>query len=241
MSPAGTFIPPLIVFPRKRMNTRLMINALEGSAGVTQHNGWMDGENFLAWLKNFVEITRPTEDSPILIVLDGHGSHKDLDVIDYSRANHLHLLSLSPHTIHKWQPLDRTFMKPFKQAYSEECALWMRKNPGLSISDYDVAGLVNEAYKKVCRIKIATNGFACTGIHPFNPKIFMDAEFAPSLITGLPQDNAQEIGAPIASCSIQRHELVELEDGGQNLTEENSCQNEFVSHLDKLMSLPDSM
>ena len=218
-----------------------MINASEGSVGVAQHNGWMDGENLLVWLKNFVEITRPTEDSPILVVLDGHGSHKDLDVIDYARANHVHLLSLLPHTSHKLQPLDRTFMKPFTQAYSEECALWMRKNPVLRISDYDVAGLVNEAYKNVCRMEIATNGFACTGIHPFNPKIFMDAEFAPSLITDLPQNNAQEIGEPTASCSNQRHELVELEDGGQNLAEENSCpENEFVSHLQQLMPLPDS-
>ena len=139
------------------------------------------------------------------------------------------------------QPLDRTFMKPFKQAYSEKCALWMRKNPGLRISDYDVAGLVNEAYKKVCRMEIATNGFACTGIHPFNPKIFMDAEFAPSLITDLPQNNAQEIGAPTTSCSNQQHELVKLEDDGQNLAEEHSCQEiEFVSHLQQLMQIPDS-
>ena len=42
----------------------------------------------------------------------------------------------------------------------------------------------------------------------------MDAEFAPSLITDLPQNNAQEISAPTASCYNQRHELVELEDGG---------------------------
>ena len=90
MSPAGIFVPPLFVFPRKRMNMRFMINAPEGSVGVAQHNGWMDGENFLVWLK----------------------------IIDYARANHVHLLSLPPLTSHKLQPLDRTFMKPFKQAYS---------------------------------------------------------------------------------------------------------------------------
>ena len=174
--------------------------------------------------------------------MDGHGSHKDNDVIDYARANHVHLLSLPPHTSHKLQPLDRTFMKPFKQAYSEECAVWMFKNPGLRISDYDVAGLVNEAYKKVCRMEIATNEFACTGIDPFNPKILMDAEFAPSLITDLPQNNAQEIGAPTASCSNQQHELVELEDDGQNLPEENSFSViEFFSHLQQPMSLPFSI
>ena len=69
----------------------------------------------------------------------------------------------------------------------------------------------------------------------------MDAEFAPSLITDLPQNNAQEIGAPTASRSNQRYELVELEDDGQNLAQENSCQEiEFVSHLQQLMPLPDS-
>ncbi|XP_048511936.1 uncharacterized protein LOC125501081 [Athalia rosae] len=55
------FIPPLFIFPRKRLNTRLMINAPEGSHGAVQDNGWINGPIYLRWLQEFIKRVRPTE------------------------------------------------------------------------------------------------------------------------------------------------------------------------------------
>lgn len=116
MNVTGHFISPLFIFPRKKMdrNGRLMIGAPPNSIAVPYESGWMNGEVFLQWLHHFKQHVQPTETNPVLLILDGHASHKELAVIEYSRKHHIHMLSTPPHTTHKLQPLDRTFFKPFK-------------------------------------------------------------------------------------------------------------------------------
>ncbi|KAJ8935213.1 hypothetical protein NQ318_017129 [Aromia moschata] len=139
-----------------------------------QPNGWMNADLFLKWMGHFIKYANPSKERPVLLVLDGHASHKDLRVITFAREHNIHMISTPPHTTHKLQPLDRTFMKPFKDAYYEACGLWMRKNPGARITEYEIAGLVNTAFTKVSRNAIAQKGFECTGIVPFNAQIFDD-------------------------------------------------------------------
>lgn len=185
MSANGHFIPPFFVFPRQRMNERLMMNAPDESIGVAQPKGWMNSDFFLQYLRIFVKHTQPTKENPVLLLLDGHCSHKTLPVINFCRENHIHLMSSPPHTTHKLQPLDRTFMKPFKDAYNQQCDLWMRINAGCRITDYDIAGLVKEAFIKVARLDIAVSGFKCTGIHPFDRHLFSDLDYLPADMTNI--------------------------------------------------------
>lgn len=188
MSANGHFIPPFFVFPRQRMNDRLMINAPAESVGVAQPKGWMNSDFFLHWLQLFVKHSHPTKENPVLLLLDGHCSHKTLAVINYCRDNNIHLISSPPHTTHKLQPLDRTFMKPFKDAYNQRCDIWMRTNAGSRITDYDIAGLVNEAFIKVARLDIAASGFKCTGIYPFDRNVFSDLDYLAADMTNIPQE-----------------------------------------------------
>ncbi|XP_045539956.1 uncharacterized protein LOC106708676 isoform X1 [Papilio machaon] len=100
-------------------------------------------------------------------------------------------MSSPPHTTHKLQPLDRTFMKPFKDAYSQQCDLWMRTNAGCRITDYDIAGLVKEAFIKVARLDIAVSGFKCTGIHPFDRHLFSDLDYLAADMTNIPLEQTE--------------------------------------------------
>lgn len=166
MSANGHFIPPFFIFPRQRMNERLMMNAPAESIGVAQPKGWMNSDFFLQYLRIFVKHTQPTKENPV-----------PLAVINFCRENHIHLMSSPPHTTHKLQPPDRTFMKPFKDAYNQQCDLWMRTNAGCRITDYDIAGLVKKAFIKVARLDIAVSGFKCTGINPFDRHLFSDRDY----------------------------------------------------------------
>lgn len=203
MSANGHYIPPFFVFPRQRMNERLMINAPAESDVVAQPKGWMNSNFFLQYLRIFVKHTQPTKENPVLLLLDGHCSHKTLAVINFCRDHHIHLLSSPPHTTHKLQPLDRTFMKPFKDAYNQRCDVWMRTNAGSRITDYDIAGLVKEAFTKVARLDIAVSGFKCTGIYPFDRHIFSDLDYLAADMTNIPQEqietpsNAQNTGEAV--------------------------------------------
>lgn len=171
------FIPPLFVFPRVRVDNDLTKDAPVGSVFDGQPSGWITKEGFLKWMQSFVERVNPCEKSPVLLILDGHASHKDLDVILYAKSHHIHMLSLPPHTTHRMQPLDRVVMKPFKNAYNEACSLWMRKYPKLKIGLKDIAGLVNSALARVCRMELCQSAFACTGIYPLNRNVFSDLDF----------------------------------------------------------------
>ncbi|XP_071635524.1 uncharacterized protein [Temnothorax longispinosus] len=210
MNAAGHFVPPMFIFPRIKMdkNGRLMIGAPPESIGVACKNSWMNAETFLRWLQHFQQHVHSSAARPILLILDGHSSHKELNIIEYARNNHIHMLSTPPHTTHKLQPLDRVFFKPFKQAYGSASASWMRQNPGARLTEYDIAGLVNTAFTKVARLDIAQNGFRCTGIQPFDRDIFSDLDFLGSALTDIPlaEDQANQSTTQASSHTVPENE-----------------------------------
>ncbi|CAG4974800.1 unnamed protein product [Parnassius apollo] len=61
----------------------------------------------------------------------------------------------------------------------------MRTNAGCRISDYDIAGLVKEAFIKVARLDVAVSGFKCTGIHPFDRHLFSDLDYLAADMTNI--------------------------------------------------------
>ena len=69
---------------------------------------------------------------------------------------------------HKLQPLARSFMKPFKAAFSKASTKWMQMNPGAKITDYDISGLVSSEFTKAAQIEISQSGFKYTGIFPLD-------------------------------------------------------------------------
>jgi len=113
----------------------------------------------------------------VLLLLDGHCSHtQNIDLIDFAKTNHVTIVSLPPHSSHKLQPLDKTFMGPLKVYYSEEIRQWLRHNER-AVSAYDVMDLYGKAYIRCQTAQIAINGFEVTGIYPLNKKLFSDDEY----------------------------------------------------------------
>lgn len=63
--------------------------------------------------------------------------------------------------------------------------MWMRANAGSRITDYDIAGLVNEAFTKVARLDIAISGFKCkVSAHLIH--IFSDLDYLAADMTNIP-------------------------------------------------------
>ena len=118
-SPVGQCIPPMIIFPCKNMKAELMNGTPPGSTYACHSSGWIQNESFVDWLRHFIQHVKPTEDDPVLLVLDGHYSHtRNLEVITIARENFVHIVCLPPHSTHKMQPLDVAFMSPFKTYYA---------------------------------------------------------------------------------------------------------------------------
>jgi len=118
---SGMYVPPILIFPRKCDHSLLMKGAPPGAIHACHPSGWIQIDLFTKWFQHFINYVKPSASSPVLLILDGHASHtRNIEFIDLARANNVQLLSLPPHLTHKIQPLDRTFMGPFKKYFAEE-------------------------------------------------------------------------------------------------------------------------
>lgn len=184
---AGGFIPPFMIFGRKRMQERLLDGSPPGTEAVCTENGWISGPTFLDWLRHFVAMTRPTQDKKVILIMDNHSSHKYLPALDYASKNHVIFISLAPHTTHRTQPLDRCIYGPLKSYFEQAVSVFQRNHVGRIISQYDVAKLFGEAYLKAASPQNAVKGFKSTGIWPTNRFIFTDDDYLPATMTDRPE------------------------------------------------------
>lgn len=200
ISAAGGYIPPMLIYPRKRMAPALGKNGIPGSILQCSQSGWINEELFLIWLQHFVKHTASSIENPTLLILDNHESHSNLQSFQYCRQNGVHLLSIPPHTSHRLQPLDLTFFGPLKKSYDRECDMFMKTHNYEKISHYDVADLLRRSYVRVATIEKAIKGFQSAGIMPLNPSVFDEDDFLPAdLLTPNPNsvyNAAQTVEVP---------------------------------------------
>ena len=115
--------------------------------------GWIDTELFYHWLKNhFLKYAVPARPL-LLIILDGHSSHFQPEVLQYAKTSEV----LTPHTTHATQPLDAVVFVPLKQHWANVCHKYMQKNPGKRDNQISVLSPFqrsldgdNKAFKCMC-------------------------------------------------------------------------------------------
>ncbi|XP_030757332.1 uncharacterized protein LOC115883165 [Sitophilus oryzae] len=148
-SAAGAYMPPMLIFPRKRKQQSFELGLPPGSVVEVSDSGWITSELFLNWFKLFVTFSKATKENPVLLLLDGHATHtKNIDLILHARENGVILLCFPPHTSHRLQPLDVSFMKPLSTFYEHETRTWLRCNPGKVITILQISTLLVVPFKR---------------------------------------------------------------------------------------------
>lgn len=105
-SAAGSFIPPMLIFPRVRLKIERMDGAPRGSVQACYTSGWMSTEVFTHWFDRFLTHTKPSLEDPDSLILDRHRSHtKNLEVFLKARESNVIILCLPSHCTYKFQPL----------------------------------------------------------------------------------------------------------------------------------------
>ncbi|KAH1002153.1 hypothetical protein HUJ04_008268 [Dendroctonus ponderosae] len=110
-------------------------------------------------------------------------SHKGLQVLKYAKENGIVLFCCPAHCTHRLQPLDVGIFGPLQTYYDQDIELWLTQNPGRTVTDFEIYGLLDNVFSQGATLANSVNAFAKTCIVPFKPNVFEDWMFAPSLTT----------------------------------------------------------
>jgi hypothetical protein len=174
MSTAGTYIPPMFIFPPQRISPQLEWRSRIGSIYPCSKSGWLNEDLFLLWVKHFLKHTHFPPEDPTLLIMDNRSSHTSLRIYMFCKENGVTAISIPPHTSQKLQPLGISFFAPLKSAFFQECGLFLKNHPCNKITPYDLASLFSGAYMKVATLDKGGSGFWTTGIYLLNPNTFKD-------------------------------------------------------------------
>ncbi|XP_018308683.1 uncharacterized protein [Mycetomoellerius zeteki] len=230
MNAAGYYVPPALIFPRKRYKPEFCNRAPPNTLGMVSDSGFTNSELFVTWLKHFTTYAMASRDRSVLLILDNHSSHCSLPAIDYCQENGIILLSVPPYASHKLQPLNVAFFESLKKFMTEKCNRLISQHPNQPITIYRIGEIFCTAYHKATSIDEAIKAFRDTGIFPQNPFAFREEDFMPASLTKKqsikhPEDNGLYHAA---SCtSVERwettgHSLCNRDSSSPSQTEINS-------------------
>ena len=79
-----------------------------GAAYSVSSSGWMEGVNFLSWFTKFFlkKVELLLRNGPVILFVDGHHSHINLELINVAREYKVHIMCLPPNLTHILQPMD---------------------------------------------------------------------------------------------------------------------------------------
>ena len=139
-----------------------------GTSYGLSDNGWVDTELFKGWLTDhFIE--HAVGARPILLLMDGHSSHFQPDIIQFARQYNIIMFCLPPHMTHESQPLDVSVFKSLKVNWKATCHSFIQSNPSQTITKYQFSSLLNQAWTKTMNPATICAGFRKCGVYPFKP------------------------------------------------------------------------
>lgn len=193
ISAAGSYMPPMLIYPRKRMQREFQTGLPLGSWAEVHPSGWINKNLFLSWFKKFINFAKPSKESPVLLLFDGHKSYtKNLDVIDLAREKGVILLCFPPHCSHRLQPLDVSFFEPLSKYYEDVVRKWLRSNPGRAVTLFQISALFGETFIQSASMLTAINGFKKSGAWPIDMNVFTEVDFLPTDPTDIALSSNQE-------------------------------------------------
>ena len=184
-----------------------------GTAYGLSANGWVDSELFKGWLSEHF-IAHAVGARPLLLLLDGHSSHYQPELISYAREFGIIIFCLPPHTTHESQPLDASVFKSLKQNWQNACHNFIQSNPSLAITKYRFSGLFNAAWGKTMNPTTICSGFRRCGVYPLNPDAI---------------DCSVSVVKPEASLQQLNREADSQDDGTSNVQQLNDAQSSSTS------------
>ena len=108
-------------------------------------------------------MTGSSPERKVLVIMDNHKSYVSLGAINKARKRGIVLLTISPKTSHKLNPLDKTVFGRFKNEYNKAIDNWVRCNLGKTLINNDIFDLIHDAQMVPMVPRNIISGFSSTG------------------------------------------------------------------------------
>lgn len=95
----GHAIPPMFILPRLKYKDLFLKGEPPESIGAKKSSAWTTATEFLIYMDHFIRHTKPSFSYPVLLLLDHHQSHININVVEKVKTNSVIMLS-SPLTAH---------------------------------------------------------------------------------------------------------------------------------------------
>ena len=122
---------------------------------------------------------RANPEEPIVLILDGHASHKTPEMLRAAVENNIELYFLPPHTTHQLQPLDVGIFGPLQRKWQARCDdIISETNTDVPRSQFikEYMGVCDEVFTA----ELIKSAWKKSGMWPLDPHRFTEKDFAPS-------------------------------------------------------------
>lgn len=169
-SAAGIIVTPQIILPGKRMRKEVAESfPSEWAIGLSER-GWMDVDNFRHYIRKVFHpfLVQQSIKFPVIFFVDGHSSHKAMEVADVCQELDIILVSLYPNTTHITQPADVAIFKPLKDAWRSVVQNWRSDHCGEMFTLTHFGRALSQAVERGIKTESIKNGFRTCGLYPFS-------------------------------------------------------------------------
>ena len=160
-----------------------MENGPTGTRYTSSDSGWMEEAQFTEWVCSvFLPATESVHKSlPVMLILDGHGSHISLKVVTCARENNTIIFCLPPHITHILQPLDMSVFRTVKRAWSQILKIYETETCQAVVTKKSFPSLLKKLWENSVFPEHLVSGFRATGIHPLNREVIAHGALNPSM------------------------------------------------------------
>ena len=200
-------MPPYFLFPGKRIPVTYnpLEGGVEGSVFSMTESGYMDTSTFYMWFANhFIPNLPPAR--PVVLLVDGHDSHLNLELFQLAEKNGIYLYSLLQNATHFVQPADVGLFGPMKKSWYKAVRLFAQRKPNTDINKKNFCSVFKATWEEVMSPSVLVSAFRKSGIYPLDRKQISNCSEQSSSETGSPQPT---LSSKNISGAVQAFEALE--------------------------------
>ena len=178
VSAAGRFIPTMLIFPGSLPHREYKDGVPGNWHFATSDNGYMDKELFAVWFER-IFIPNCGRARPVVLIMDNHGSHISIPVIELAIKESITLIGLPAHTTHIMQPLDVGIIGPLKDKVTSIATNLGFVNKSLVIGKAKMPIGLNHAIDQTTPFSVK-EAFRKAGLHPIDKTVIDPSQIVPA-------------------------------------------------------------